>query len=97
MVRAVFNREDFEDFKKKLGNSSFSELDYNTAISIYLDDMHLHTKTFGQHFHLLNWVLLQARKFDLRLNSSKCEVLTSDVECLGAVITRKEDYSSFSV
>ena len=61
----------------------FNELKYSQCISIYLDDLHLHSRTQEQHFLLVKFILTQARKFNLKLNAKKCEIITEQAECLG--------------
>ena len=84
IVSGVFNEKDFRSFQYKIKNEpEISQLDYTTAISIYLDDVHLHSKTMKQQYFLIEYILKQATKFNLKLNASKCELITKDVECLG--------------
>ena len=91
IVCGVYNEADFIKFQQDNKDSEwgreFAKLRYARALSIYLDDLHLHSKSDEDHFMLVKYILVQSRKFDLRLNASKCEILTPNVELLGYKIS----------
>ena len=95
-VRGVFNYEDFIKFQREIKSKEFDELKYSQCISIYLDDLHLHSRTEEQHFLLVKFILTQARKFNLKLNAKKCEIITEQAECLGFSMSPSRKVMSLS-
>ena len=96
IVEGVFNEDDFRNFQHEINNADFSKLKYSSTVSIYLDDLHTHSYTMAQQFYLIWWILKQAVKFNLKLNASKCEIMTTEVECLGYSLSPSRRIMSLS-
>ena len=77
VVHLVFNQEDFYKFQVEVNDPEFNELKFTTTITIYLDDLHIITRTLKQHYYTLAYVMRQGRKFNLKLNPSKWYGLAS--------------------
>ena len=95
-VRGVFNYADFIAFQLETDHKEFKQLKYSQCISIYLDDLHLHSRTEEQHFLLVKFILIQAKKFNLKLNAKKCEIKTEQAECLGFSMSPSRKVMSLS-
>ena len=56
---------------------------------VYLDDVIVLGRTFGEHLRNLQFVLQQIRESGLRLKSSKCYFFQHRVQYLGDIISRE--------
>ena len=63
------------------------DLDY---VSIYLDDITIHSKTFEEHLNHIQVVLDRLKKANLKLNPEKCEFGCHEVSLLGHIVSGKE-------
>jgi len=56
---------------------------------VYLDDIIIYALNIADHSKKLNEVFSRLRKFNLKLNPSKCSFMRKEVNYLGHVITDK--------
>ena len=66
----------------------FRDLVNTGKVSIYIDDIVIHTKTLEEHRHITREVLkiLQANK--LHIKPEKCEIEKEKIEYLGVVVSK---------
>ena len=67
-VKLIYNPEDFNEAKMLTGDPEIMELKYSNSITIYLDDIHLISRTIKQHHFLVAYVLYQSQRFNMKLN-----------------------------
>ena len=58
-VKMIYNPEDFNEAKRLTNDPEIMELKYSSSITIYLDDVHLISRTINQHFFSCNWVVYE--------------------------------------
>jgi hypothetical protein len=56
-------------------------------VSVYLDDLTIHSKTFNEHIEHIKTVLTVLRKAKLKLNKKKCLWLASSIQLLGHIVS----------
>lgn len=59
------------------------------TLLIYLDDVIIFSKTFGEHLEKLDEVFTRFRNAGLKLKPSKCELFKTEVSFLGHIVTRE--------
>lgn len=57
------------------------------GVSVYLDDIGIHTKTFEEHTNLLTKIFQRLEKHGVKLKIKKCEFFTKQIEYLGFIIS----------
>ena len=55
-------------------------------LTVYLDDILIHTETFEEHLETLDQVCTEIRRHGLKLNPLKCDLVKDNIEYLGFVI-----------
>ncbi len=68
-------------------NDIFKDLIASGAVTIYLDDILIMSKTKAEHRHITHEVLKVLRKNKLSLKAEKCEFETLEMEYLGVIIS----------
>jgi hypothetical protein len=53
----------------------------------YIDDLLVHSKTYGEHLHHLEQVFVRLRAHNLKLNLEKCDFASAQVNHLGHTLT----------
>jgi hypothetical protein len=56
-------------------------------VSVYLDDITIHSQTFNEHIEHIKTVLTLLRKAKLKLNKKKCVWLVSSIKLLGHIVS----------
>lgn len=57
------------------------------GVSVYFDDISIHTKTYDQHLILLEEIFKRLKKHNLQLKVKKCEFFAEKIHYLGFVIS----------
>ncbi len=69
-------------------NDIFKNLIASGAITVYLDDILIMSKTKEEHCRIMCEVLRILRKNKLFLKAEKCKFETLETECLGVIISK---------
>ena len=56
-------------------------------ISIYLDDLTIHSSTFEEHLNHIATVIKVLRKANLKINKDKCKWFASEIKLLGHIVS----------
>lgn len=57
------------------------------GVSVYMDDIAIHTKTFEEHVELLNEIFTRLKRHGIQLKIKKCEFFTKQIGYLGFLIS----------
>ncbi|VDB98957.1 unnamed protein product, partial [Peniophora sp. CBMAI 1063] len=71
-------------------NEIFRDMINEGVISIYMDDILVHTKELTQHRDVVNRVLKRLQDHDLYLKPEKCQFERDSVEFLGLVVSHNQ-------
>jgi len=66
----------------------FKDLE-NTFLKVFVDDLNVHSETWGDHIRHLDTVLCKLREVNLKLNPSKCCFVAKSITFLGHVMSRE--------
>jgi hypothetical protein len=61
----------------------------STFLKVFVDDLNVHSQTWGEHIRHLDAVLCKLREVNLKLNPSKCCFATKSITFLGHVVSRE--------
>jgi hypothetical protein len=66
----------------------FKDLDSKFP-KVFVDDLNVHNKSWGEHLQHLNVVLCKFREVNLKLNPNKCCFATESITFLGHVVSKE--------
>jgi len=61
----------------------------STFLKVFMDDLNVHSETWGDHIRHLDAVLCKLREVNLKLNPSKCCFAAKSITFLGHVVNRE--------
>jgi hypothetical protein len=61
----------------------------STFLKVFVDDLNVHSETWGEHIQHLDAVLCKLREVNLKLNPSKCCFAAKTITFLGHVVSRE--------
>jgi len=59
----------------------------NKFLKVFVDDLNVHSGSWGEHFQHLDMVLCKLREVDLKLNPNKCCFAAKNITFLGHVVS----------
>ncbi len=61
----------------------------STFLKVFVDDLNVHSETWGEHIRHLDVVLCKLREVNLKLNPNKCCFAAKSITFLGHVVSRE--------
>jgi len=58
-------------------------------LKVFVDDLNVHSESWGEHLQHLNAVLYKLKKVNLKLNPNKCYFATKSITFLGHVVSKE--------